>query len=154
MQYWLLKSEPSAFSIDDLRAEERASWDGVRNYQARNLMRDKIHKGDLAFFYHSSADVIGIVGLMEIISEAAYPDQTQFDPKADHFDPKAKKENPIWFQIDVQFRKKFKRPVTLAELKADPFFDDMAVTQRGMRLSVQPVKEKHFKRIMQNAGEA
>lgn len=148
MNYWLLKSEPDSYSIDDLRREKVTSWDGVRNYQARNTMRDRMRKGDLAFFYHSSAETIGIVGLCEIVSSKAYPDPTQFDPKDHHFDPKSTKENPRWVTVDVRFRKKFNRIVTLAELKNDPFFKDMPLTQKGMRLSVQPVSERHYKRIM------
>ena len=123
-------------------------WDGVRNYQARNYMRDGIQKGDLAFFYHSNTDPVGIVGLCEVASENAYPDPTQFDPKEDHYDPKATKDNPRWVVIDVAFKQKFDRPISLSELKNDPFFNDMPLTQKGMRLSVQPVSEKHYKKIM------
>jgi predicted RNA-binding protein with PUA-like domain len=153
MHYWVMKSEPSAFSIDDLMHKKVSGWDGVRNYQARNLLREQMKKGDIAFFYHSSADVIGIVGLMEIV-KSAYPDSTQFDPKEDHYDPKSTKVAPKWYQVDVKFKEKFIRPVTLLELKEDPFFDDMVLTQKGMRLSIQPVKEKHFKKIIQLAAQA
>lgn len=151
MNYWLLKSEPSCYSIDDLKRDGIEMWDGVRNYQARNMMRDEMQKGDVAFFYHSNSDPIGIVGLAEIVSRDAYPDPTQFDPKEDHYDKKATKENPRWYVVDVKFKKKFKEPITLQELKHDPYFNDMALTQKGMRLSVQPVKEKHYTRILSMA---
>lgn len=148
MQYWLLKTEPNAYSIDDLKRQKTGMWDGVRSYQARNIMRDEIKKGDMVLFYHSSTDPTGVFGLAEVVREA-YPDPTQFDRKADHYDPKSKKESPQWVVIDVAFREKFNRTVTLEELKNDPFFNDMLVTKRGVRLSVQPVKEKHFKRILE-----
>ncbi len=151
MNYWLMKTEPSAYSIDDLMRKKTGSWDGVRNYQARNLMRDHMEKGDLALFYHSSAEVIGVAGVLEITSRA-YPDPTQFDPKADHYDKKATKERPIWYLVDIAFKEKFKRVVTLVELKNDPFFNDMVVTQRGSRLSIQPVQKKHFDRILELAN--
>lgn len=147
MQYWLLKTEPGCFSIDDLKREKVSIWDGVRNYQARNLMRDKMQKGDLAFIYHSNTEPIGIVGVGEIVSKKAYPDPTQFDPKADHYDPKATKENPRWFVVDVKFKQKFTDTITLAQLKNDPFFANMPLTQKGMRLSVQPVSKRHFDKI-------
>lgn len=145
-QYWLMKSEPSCYSIDDLKAAGKGTWDGVRNYQARNFMR-AMKKGDKVLFYHSSDAPIGIAGLAEVSTEA-YPDPTQFDPKADHYDPKATKENPIWSVVDVTFKNKFKRLLTLAEIKNDPVLKDMVVAQRGSRLSVQPVSERHYTRIM------
>lgn len=148
MKYWLLKSEPTCYSIDDLRREKVGQWDGVRNYQARNFMRSEMQKGDLALFYHSNTDHIGVVGVCEIASTKAYPDPTQFDTKADHYDPKSTKENPRWYLIDVKFKKKFKKILPLAVLKNDPFFNDMPLTQKGMRLSVQPVSKKHFDRIL------
>lgn len=148
MKYWLLKSEPASFSIEDLKKRGTDMWDGVRNYQARNYMQNDMKKGDRALFYHSSAAFIGIVGLAEIVSTEAYLDPTQFDPKDDHYDPKATKNKPRWFVVDVRFKKKFRKPVALAELKNDPFFNDMPLTQRGMRLSVQPVARKHYERIL------
>lgn len=151
MRYWLLKSEPSCYSIDDLKRDKVEPWDGIRNYQARNFMRDDMQKGDIAFFYHSNADVIGIVGMCTIHSKEAYPDPTQFDPKEDHYDPKSTKENPRWLLVDVKFKRKFKHPIALHELKNDPFFKDMPLTQKGMRLSVQPVSLKHFTKIMKLA---
>ena len=141
MQYWLMKSEPNSYSIDDLRRDGTTAWDGVRNYQARNIMRDGMHKGDLAFFYHSSTGVIGVVGLMQIVSDSAYPDPTQFDPKDHHYDPKSKRENPAWLLVDVAFREKFPHTVTLDDIKAIPACKHMVLTNRS-RLSVQPVREK------------
>ena len=148
MAYWLIKSEPDCYSIDDLKRDKKTQWDGVRNYQARNIMRDKMKKGDEVLFYHSSTEPMGVVGLCKVVSTQAYPDPTQFDSNADHFDPKATKNNPPWVVVDVGYVKKLKRAVTLAELKNDPFFNDMPVTKRGMRLSVQPVAAKHFKKIV------
>lgn len=146
MQYWLMKSEPSCYSIDDLKRDGVGMWDDVRNYQARNFMRT-MKKGDRVLFYHSSTDPIGVVGLAEIAREA-YPDPTQFDTKSYKCDPKSTKENPRWVSVDLKFKEKFAEPLTLGELKLDPFFNDMLVVKRGMRLSVQPVAEKHFKRIL------
>lgn len=151
MHYWLLKSEPESYSIDDLRRDKKTRWDGIRNYQARNFLRDEIKKGDLAFFYHSSTGEVGIVGLAKIV-KAAYPDPTQFDAKSDYYDPKAKSENPPWVSVDVTFVRKFKKLVPLHMLKNDPFFKDMPLTRKGMRLSVQPVGEKHFEKIIQLAS--
>ncbi len=148
MNYWLMKSEPDCFSIDDLKKNKVERWDGVRNYQVRNMMRDQMKKGDKALFYHSSAgDETGVVGEMEIIKEA-YPDSTQFDPKSDHPDPKSKPENPTWLAVDVKFVRKFKTPIYLKELKLDPTFLGMVVTQKGSRLSVTPVSKKHFENIL------
>lgn len=146
MRYWLMKSEPSCYSIDDLMDRGKGMWDGVRNYMARNYMR-QMKVGDRVLFYHSSAAVIGVVGIAEVVGEA-YPDPTQFDPKADHYDPKATKEKPRWDVVDVAFIEKFKEPVTLAAIKNDPAFADMLVVQQGMRLSVQPVTEKHYDKIL------
>lgn len=146
-----MKSEPSAYSIDDLRRDGTELWDGVRNYQARNIMRDEIKVGDLALFYHSSTDVIGAAGEMEIVTEA-YPDPTQFDQKDDHYDSKSKKEKPRWVCVDVKFLRKFKRTVPLQELRNDPFFEGMVLLKKGSRLSVQPVTEKHYKKIVTLGG--
>ncbi len=147
MRYWLMKSEPSCYSIDDLKREKVGMWDDVRSYQARNFMRDDMKKGDIVLFYHSSCDEIGIVGLGKIAKEA-YPDPTQFDKKSYKYDPKSKKEKPQWVSVDVRFVEKFKEPLTLGELKNDPFFSDMLVVRQGMRLSVQPVAVKHFDKIL------
>ena len=147
MQYWLIKSEPSSYSIDNLKRDKKTPWSGVRNFQARNFMRDQMRVGDLALFYHSNTEPIGIVGVAKVTS-LPYPDPTQFDKKSSYYDPRATKEKPIWFLVDFRFIKKFKRTIALAELKASPFFTDMLVTQKGSRLSIQPVAEKHFKKIL------
>jgi predicted RNA-binding protein with PUA-like domain len=145
-QFWLMKSEPSCYSIDDLKSQKIGMWDDVRNYQARNYMRE-MKKGDMVLFYHSSCDVIGIVGIATVHKEA-YPDPTQFDEESYKYDPKSTKENPRWSSVDLKFVEKFKEPLTLSELKLDPSFEGMLVIKRGMRLSVQPVSEKHAKRIL------
>ncbi len=147
MRYWLMKTEPSCYSIDDLKAHKVGMWDDIRNYQARNFIRDDMKKGDLVLFYHSSTDVIGIVGIAEIAKES-YPDPTQFDAKSYKYDPKSTKEGPRWFSVDLRFKEKFSEPLTLGELKFDPAFRDMLVVKQGMRLSVQPVAKKHFDRIV------
>lgn len=147
MKYWLLKSEPRAYSIDDLKREQVGMWDGVRNYQARNFIRDKIKKGDMVLFYHSNTQPIGIYGIAKVVKEA-YSDPTQFNPKNPHFDLKAQKSKPRWFAIDVKFVKKFSEPLTLSVMKNDPAFNDMLVTQRGVRLSVQPVSKKHYMEVL------
>lgn len=145
MQYWLLKTEPSCYSIDDLKRDHVGMWDDVRNYQARNFLR-AMKKGDIVLIYHSSTDVIGVAGV-GAVAKIAYPDPTQFDTTSYKYDPKSTKESPRWDAIDVKFVKKYPRVVTLAELKNDPFFNDMLVVKKGMRLSVQPVQEKHIQRI-------
>jgi predicted RNA-binding protein with PUA-like domain len=150
MKYWLMKSEPDAFSIDDLaRARKKtACWDGVRNYQARNMLRDQMRKGDLAFFYHSNCEVPGIVGVVEIVREG-YPDHTAFDPEDHHFDPKSDPENPRWFMVDVKLKKKFSRVVSLRELKActDKSLSGFQLLAKGNRLSVMPVTTVQWKFI-------
>lgn len=148
IQFWLFKSEPECYSIDDLKHDRVEMWDGTRNYQVRNMMRDQMKKGDLCLFYHSNAGKeTGVVGTMKIVKEA-YPDPTQFDPKSDHPDSKSDPENPRWLCVDVRFGSKFKNMVTLQELKNDPFFADMTVVQKGNRLSVMPIKKKHFDKII------
>ncbi len=147
MRYWLMKSEPSCYSIDDLNRDRVGMWDDIRNYQARNFMRDDMKRGDQALFYHSSVEPTGIVGLAEIAREG-YPDPTQFDTTSYKYDPKSSPDNPRWIAVDLKFKEKFAEPLTLHELKIDPYFDDMLVVKRGMRLSVQPVAEKHFLRIL------
>lgn len=147
MQYWLMKSEPSCFSIDDLKRLQVSIWDDIRNYQARNFLRDDVTKGDSVLFYHSSCDAVGIVGLAEVVKEA-YPDPTQFDAGSYKFDPRSTIEAPVWVSVDIRFVEKFEHPFLLTELKNDPFFDDMLVVKRGMRLSVQPVHAKHAQRII------
>ncbi len=145
MNYWLMKSEPHAFSIDDLAARKgkREAWDGVRNYQARNFMRDDMKKGDQVLFYHSSCPEPGVVGLAKVVKEA-YPDPTAFDPESKYFDPKSDPEQPRWFMVDIQLVRKFKRVLSLAELKQNPQFEGMRLLARGNRLSVMPVEKEHF----------
>ena len=146
MNYWLMKSEPSCYGIDDLKRDTVGMWDDVQNYQARNYMRE-MKKGDRVLFYHSSCEVIGVVGIAEVYREA-YPDPTQFDKKLYKYDAKSTKAKPRWDSVDLKFVKKFKEPLTLNELKLDPFFGDMLVVKRGMRLSVQPVLKKHYEKII------
>jgi predicted RNA-binding protein with PUA-like domain len=146
MRYWLLKSEGDCYSIDDLKRDQTTAWTGIRNYQARNFMRDDMKKGDRVLFYHSSSEPTGIYGVARIVSDAK-PDETQFDKKDDHYDATSKKTDPRWWCVDVAFVKKFPEPISLAEIKNDPHLEGMVVRQPGSRLSVQPVSEKHFKYI-------
>ena len=148
MKYWLMKSEPETFGIDHLqkRPTKTEPWDGVRNYQARNMMRDEMRVGDKAFFYHSNCEEPGIVGIMTIV-KAAYPDSTMYNPDSKYYDPKATAENPRWFRVDVKFRKKFKRTISLRELKEHPALKDMPVLMKGSRLSITPVTEAQWKFI-------
>ncbi len=141
-QYWLLKTEPSSYSIDDFKKEKKTSWTGVRNYQARNFIRS-MKKGDLFLFYHSGDNPPAVTGIGKVLADA-YPDPTQFDTKDSHFDPKATKEKPLWSTVDVGFKQKLKEPFGLPLIKADSSLKNMMVAQRGSRLSVQPVLEKHF----------
>lgn len=148
MQYWLFKSEPDAFSIDDLAAcpGKRDHWDGIRNYQARNLMRDQMKKGDLGLFYHSSCAEPGIVGLVTIVREA-YPDHTALDPDSKYYDPKATEENPRWCMVDVKYKKKFRSIISLKQLKQYPELEGMQLLKKGNRLSILPVTETEWEFI-------
>jgi len=148
-KYWLMKSEPDVYSIDHLGRDGTESWEGVRNYQARNFMRE-MAVGDLAIFYHSSANPPGAAGICRI-SREAYPDDTQFNTKSKYYDPKSKKEDPRWSMVDVSFVEQFKELVSLQALKDDPGLEGMRVTQKGSRLSVQPVDKAHFKRVLKMA---
>lgn len=152
-QFWLFKSEPNVYSIDDLKKEKTAFWEGVRNYQARNLLRDTIKKGDQVLFYHSNAEPPGIVGICQVVKEG-YPDHTQFDESSKYFDPKSKKDDPRWYMVDVKFVKKFKSIVSLETLKSSSGLEEMMVTKRGARLSIQPVTEKEWKTVLKLAGES
>lgn len=143
MNYWLIKSEGSCYSIDDLKRDKKTAWTGIRNYQARNSMRDQMKVGDLVLFYHSSSDPTGVYGIAKVVS-SPHPDATQFDPQDEHYDPKSSLEKPTWICVDMAFVKKFKNPVSLESIKKDPELGDMAVCQRGSRLSVQPVEKRHF----------
>ena len=150
MRYWLMKSEPDAFSIDDLkkRPKQIEPWDGVRNYQARNSIRDQMQVGDQAFFYHSSCEQPGIYGLMEVAS-VAYPDPSQFNAKHHHYDPSAKREEPRWFVVDMRYLRHLKRPISLTELRAnEDKLQGMQLLARGNRLSVMPVRAKHWHTIV------
>ncbi|MBT2143587.1 MULTISPECIES: EVE domain-containing protein [unclassified Rhodanobacter] len=142
-----MKSEPDAFSIDDLKRRKQEAWDGVRNYQARNFMRDGMRPGDKVFFYHSNCAVPGIVGIAEVATDA-YPDPSQFDPKSKYFDPGSSRDNPRWMLVDVKFVKKLKRTISLDELKNDPALIDMPLLRKGNRLSVMPVDAAHWKYIL------
>jgi predicted RNA-binding protein with PUA-like domain len=147
MQYWLMKSEPSEYSIDHLKRDKVEHWDGVRNYQARNMMRDQMKIGDLAFLYHSNCDEIGIVGVMTIHKES-YPDHTAFDPKDKHYDPKSDSDKPRWFMVDVKYKRKMKRVISLQELRETKGLEDMALVRKGNRLSVMPVSEDEWNLIL------
>lgn len=153
MNYWLMKTEPDTYSIDDLAKEGKTQWEGVRNYQARNIMRDDMKVGDRVLFYHSNAKPPGVVGLAEV-SRLAYPDYFAWDPESKYFDPKASEENPIWQMVDVKFVKKFDHMVSLDTLKSREEFADMMVTRRGARLSVQPVSLTHFNAVIDLATSA
>lgn len=143
MNYWLLKSEPGSFSITDLAEQSPEPWDGVRNYQARNFMRDGMRVGDKVFFYHSNCVETGIAGIAKVASEA-YPDPTQFDPENHHFDAGSDRGNPRWWLVDVAYVRALKRIITLAELKGRAELDGFALIRRGNRLSVMPVDKAHW----------
>lgn len=146
-KHWLMKSEPNTYSIDDLLEHGRTCWEGVRNYQARNYMRDEMKVGDKVLFYHSSAKPTGVVGLGVVVQEA-YPDHYAHDPKSPYYDPKSSEEAPRWMMVDVGFVEKWADTVTLTELKAEAALEGMLVTKRGMRLSVQPVEPAHYERVV------
>jgi predicted RNA-binding protein with PUA-like domain len=147
MNHWLMKSEPDTFSIDDLKRKKREAWDGVRNYQARNFMRDDMRVGDAVFFYHSNCAEPGIAGIAEVASDA-YPDPSQFDPKSKYFDAGSSRDNPRWMLVDVKFVKKLKRVITLDELKNHKALTDMRLLRKGNRLSVMPVEAAEWKYIL------
>jgi predicted RNA-binding protein with PUA-like domain len=146
-RYWLMKSEPDVFSIEDLRRSGTTSWDGVRNYQARNFMRDEMKVGDLVLFYHSNASPSGVAGLARVCREA-HADLTAQDPASPYYDAKATAENPVWMMVDVEFISAFPHLVALDELRQDPLLADMHVLKKGQRLSVQPVERQHFERVL------
>lgn len=149
MRYWLMKSEPHAFSIEDLQARprQRESWDGVRNYQARNMMRDEMKRGDLAFFYHANCPKPAIVGIVKI-SREGHPDPTAFDPHAKHYDQKSDPANPRWYQVEIEFLRKLRRPIALVELKGYSQLAEMPLLRRGNRLSIMPVSEPEWRFIL------
>jgi predicted RNA-binding protein with PUA-like domain len=153
MTYWLMKSEPDCYGIDDLKRDKIEHWDGTRNYQVRNMMRDQMTVGDLAIFYHSNAKKeTGCVGVMKVHSKA-YPDPTQFDPKSEHPDPKSDPANPRWLCVDMKYVAHLDRLVSLQEIKLDPKFDGMPLVQRGNRLSVFPINKTHFDRVLKLAKQ-
>jgi len=147
MKFWLMKSEPDVFSIDMLQIKKKSGWDGVRNYQARNYMRDDMKIGDMVLFYHSSCEIPGIAGLARV-SLNSIPDPTQFDPKSDYFDPKATKDNPRWFMVEVEFVEKFINVITLLTLKKMTALENMPLVQKGSRLSINPVTNEEYETIL------
>ena len=149
MHYWLLKSEPETFSIDDLKSRPRQTehWDGVRNYQVRNMLRDQIKKGDLGFFYHSSCTPPGIAGIVEVVKDG-YPDFKAWDMRSPYFDPRSTPENPRWYMVDVKLVKKFPRLITLKEIRRQPALKSMLILQKGNRLSITPVTSAEWKAIV------
>lgn len=153
MQHWLFKSEGDVYPITKLAAEKgkRTCWDGVRNYQVRNMMRDEMSKGDLALFYHSRSEPMAVMGVVQIVKEG-YPDHTQFDPESNYFDEKAQADDPRWYMVDIKLVAAFKTPVTLQTIKADPRFEGMPLIQKGCRLSVQTVAPEHFEAIVRMGG--
>jgi predicted RNA-binding protein with PUA-like domain len=147
--FWLFKSEPSEFSLEDLKKSKNQTtyWDGIRNYQARNFLRDEVKKGDEVLFYQSSTDPLAVVGYCEVV-KAGYADHTQFDEKSDHYDEKADPKNPTWFMVDIKFVKEFKNTITLDSIKANSKLKSMRLIQRGQRLSIQPVTKDEWEEIL------
>lgn len=152
MNYWLFKSEPSCFSIDDLsrRPKQTSPWDGVRNYQVRNMLRDEIKPGDLGLFYHSSCTPPGVAGIVEVVKKG-YPDHTAWDIQSEHFDPKSTPDNPRWYMVDVKLVKKFPRFITLDEIKKNPKLKNMLILRKGNRLSITSVTPQEWKAILELA---
>lgn len=152
MKYWLIKTEPSAFSFEDLKnaPNQTTHWDGVRNYQARNFMRE-MKAGDLVLFYHSQLNPPEIVGIAKVV-RTAYPDHTQFDSASNYFDPKSTPENPRWQMVDIRAHQAFESPITLTELRATPGLEEMVLLRKGSRLSVQPVTEEEWKIVLALRG--
>ncbi|MBF9001950.1 EVE domain-containing protein [Vibrio nitrifigilis] len=147
MAYWLFKTEPDTFSIDTLRTQQVSCWEGVRNYQARNFLRDEVKEGDKVFIYHSSCKEVGVAGIATVIKES-YPDHFSWDLNSDYFDVKSTPENPRWFMVDVQFECKLKRVITLAELKSLAGLEQLPLVKKGSRLSVMPVSEQEWQLIL------
>lgn len=152
MKYWIFKSEPSTYSIDDMMRDVTTYWNGVRNYQARNFLRDDVKIGDQVLFYHSSCEVPAVVGLCEVVKNG-YPDFTAFEPKSEYFDPKSKIDEPTWFMVDIKFVKKFKNPVTLQNIKSNPKLRNLKLVQKGNRLSIIPITKDEFDEILKMASE-
>lgn len=152
MKCWIFKSEPSTYSIDDMMRDVTTYWNGVRNYQARNFLRDDVKIGDQVLFYHSSCEVPAVVGLCEVVKNG-YPDFTAFDPKSEYFDPKSKMKEPSWFMVDIKFVKKFRNPVTLQNIKSNPKLKNLKLVQKGNRLSIIPITKDEFDEILKMASE-
>lgn len=151
MKYWLMKSEPDVFSIAQLKKDKRTLWEGVRNYQARNFMMKDMQVGDEVLFYHSNATPPGVAGIARV-SRLAVPDPLQFDKKSEYFDPKATKEKPIWYCVEIEYVGTFKEFISLQDLRDTKSLKDMVVLQKGSRLSVQPVDKKHFDTVKKMGG--
>jgi predicted RNA-binding protein with PUA-like domain len=150
MNYWLIKSEGNCYSINDLKKDKVVPWSGIRNFQARNLMRDTMLVGDKTLFYHSNGtkeNPTGVYGIAKVVSKP-YADPTQFDKQDEHYDPKSKKENPTWILVDMAFESEFKNPVSLVQIKFEPKLKGIMVAQQGSRLSIQPVSKEHFETIV------
>ncbi|TVO70553.1 MAG: EVE domain-containing protein [Sedimenticola selenatireducens] len=150
-RYWLMKTEPETYSIDDLKRDKSEHWDGIRNYQARNFMMQDMRVGDAVLFYHSNCKVPGIIGLAKV-SKEAYPDFTAWDPEAKYYDPKSTSDNPRWFMVDVAYVKTFKEVISLSGMREMPELDGMRLLQKGNRLSIMPVEEGQFRHICKLAG--
>lgn len=152
MQYWLFKSEPDEYSLTDLKHEpdQTGRWDGIRNYQARNFLRDRVREGDGVLFYHSACKVPAVVGTARVV-RTAYPDPAQFDPESKYFDPKASTESPRWFCVDIQWQSEFRHPVALAAIKRDPALAAMVLVKQG-RLSIQPVTGAEWRHLLTAGG--
>ena len=155
MSFWLLKTEPDSYSIANLAAEanQTTCWDGVRNYQARNFIRDAMKRGDRVLIYHSNADPPAVVGVAEVVRES-YPDHTSWDPEDHHYDPKSSPQNPRWFMVDVKLVETFTDPIGLPELRTMPALAEMELLRKGSRLSVQPVRKSEFDAILRRAHGA
>ncbi|MFP6876099.1 MAG: EVE domain-containing protein [Roseibacillus sp.] len=151
MKYWLIKSEPHVYGIKQLKKEKKAEWDGVRNYQARNMMRDEMKIGDLVLYYHSNCDVLGVVGIARVASEP-YPDHTQFHKSSKYYDEKSSEDNPRWILVDFEFVAEFAKAVSLPTMKEDEKLEGMVVLRKGNRLSITPVEGKHFRRVCKLGG--
>ncbi|MBK8397142.1 MAG: EVE domain-containing protein [Leptospiraceae bacterium] len=153
MQYWLFKSEPDVFSIEDLKKSKNgtASWEGVRNFQARNFLRDDVKKGNLVLFYHSRVEPMAVAGVVEVVKEG-YLDHFAFDPDSKYYDPKSKKDKPQWYMVDVKFKSMFKNPVTLKAIKTYKELSKMRLIQKGSRLSIQPITKEEFDFIVKLGG--
>ncbi|WP_305403005.1 EVE domain-containing protein [Photobacterium leiognathi] len=151
MAYWLFKTEPDTFSIDTLKQMKVSPWEGVRNYQARNMLRDEVKLGDQVFIYHSSCKDVGVVGIATV-TKASYPDHFQFDPESPYFDPKSDPDNPRWFMVDIEYQRHL-RLVSLKRMKANPALAEMPLVKKGSRLSVMPVTEAQWQEILTMTGQ-